>query len=62
MNRERSLRRLTAILVGHPFVHALFDYLLHGGGLSLALTAVVLADPARRHRRSGGFTLLYALQ
>lgn len=42
-----SPQGLVTALIGRSFVHPLFDYALIGGGLSLILTAIVLADPER---------------
>lgn len=47
MDRIPHTRSLATALIGRSFVHPLFDYLLIGGGLSLVLTMVVLADPQR---------------
>jgi hypothetical protein len=44
---RRATNSLSGALVGRSFVHPLFDYLLIGGGLSLIVTAVVLARPER---------------
>ena len=44
---EQGVRSLAAVLCGRSFVHPIFDYLFIGGGLSLIVTAIVLADPAR---------------
>jgi hypothetical protein len=46
MKQKTLPRSLTAALTGRCFVHPLFDYLLIGGGLSLALTAIVVMNPA----------------
>lgn len=47
MSKDPSARPLAAALLGRSFVHPLFDYLVIGGGLSLLLTAVILAEPSR---------------
>jgi hypothetical protein len=47
MGEKASSRELTTALLGRSFVHPLFDYALIGGGLSLILTAFVLAKPER---------------
>lgn len=47
MSQNPPARNFAAALIGRSFVHPLFDYLVIGGGLSLVLTAFVLADPAR---------------
>ncbi len=44
---DGPVRSLAGALIGRPFVHPLFDYLIIGGGLSLIVTAVVLANPGR---------------
>jgi hypothetical protein len=49
-----------ARLVGRPFVHPLFDYLLIGGGLSLAVTLVV-ALRAHGTELIGPLTLAYVV-
>lgn len=45
MNEKAPARSVFAVLIGRSFVHPLFDYLFIGGGLSLIVTAVVLANP-----------------
>lgn len=45
MKKKAAPRSLSAALTGRCFVHPLFDYLLIGGGLSLALTAIVVMNP-----------------
>ena len=47
MVQTHPRRSLASALLGRSFVHPLFDYLLIGGGLSLAVTGVVLAFPER---------------
>lgn len=47
MSHVSPSRDFSAALLGRSFVHPLFDYLVIGGGLSLVLTGVVLADPRR---------------
>ncbi len=47
MSQTNSVRSLSAALIGRTFVHPVFDYLFIGGGLSLIVTAVVLAKPGR---------------
>lgn len=44
MNQTPPARPVTSALIGRTFVHPVFDYLFIGGGLSLVLTGVVLAD------------------
>jgi len=46
MSGSTPARSLSASLKGRGFVHPLFDYLLIGGGLSLVVTAIVVANPA----------------
>jgi hypothetical protein len=46
-NQTQSARSLAGALIGRSFVHPLVDYLLIGGGLSLIVTAIVLAEPGR---------------
>jgi hypothetical protein len=48
MSQKPALRSLSTTLMGRSFVHPLFDYLLIGGGLSLAVTAIVVMNPMGR--------------
>lgn len=47
MNQTLHVRSFAAVLGGRSFVHPLFDYLIIGGGLSLIVTAFLIANPMR---------------
>lgn len=46
MSQPYATRSLSSALIGRSFVHPTFDYMLIGGGLSLAVTAIVYMYPA----------------
>ena len=58
---NESPRTLTSSLVGNPFVHPLFDYLLIGGGLSLIVTVVVVWQPWLYEIERVGRPVAYAI-
>lgn len=45
--QSQVIQRPALVVFGRAFVHPVFDALLIGGGLSLIVSAIVLADPSR---------------